>query len=76
MAELKPCPFCGGEVSLSKASDGTTLWWFVGRGRGHRPCRCRLFMESDSFVPTTPQEEKQLIKARLIEAWNRRAADD
>jgi hypothetical protein len=75
MAELKPCPFCGGSVSIAKAGDNGMLWWFVTRGNGEDRCRCRVFMESEDFQVHSPMEEKQLKRTNLIEAWNRRAED-
>ena len=76
MAELKPCPFCGGEVMIAKTSDCGQLWWFVTRATGTNKCTCRVFMESMCFYPETPQEEKQKLKQDLTEAWNRRNGND
>lgn len=76
MAELKPCPFCGGSVRIAKAGDNSMLWWFVTRGIGDDKCGCSLFMESDDFPINAPSEEKVQLKHDLIEAWNRRAEDE
>jgi hypothetical protein len=75
MAELKPCPFCGGKVRVAKTGDGDQLWWFVTRATEAGKCTCRVFMESMCFYPDTPQEEKQKLKRDLVEAWNRRAGE-
>ena len=61
MAELKPCPFCGG-----KAEVDTPTYWDGAKGRktyaiSCKSCRCR-----------TP-DYMGLVGA--IEAWNRRAED-
>ena len=75
MAELKPCPFCGGSVRVAKAGDSCMLWWVITRGKGDDRCRCRLFMESEDFHIKAPVEEKIQLKHDLIEAWNRRATN-
>ena len=78
MAELKRCPFCGGEVSIAKTSDDFgegLLWWYVTRGHGKNSCECRVFMESEQFHYRAPIEEKLKAKDELIVAWNRRAND-
>ena len=59
MAELKPCPFCGGEafaVNFTYAiTEGHWKMWSVDCPK----CRC----QSGDFV----------TKEEAIEAWNRRA---
>jgi len=69
---LLPCPFCGGEVSLSEMGDGGKHWYCITRGVGENPCKCRLFMESDQFYDVDPEIAKNDIKKKLIKAWNRR----
>lgn len=75
MAELKPCPFCGGSVSIAKAGDNGMMWWFITRGKGANPCKCRVFMESEDFAIREAVERKLKLKQDLIEAWNRRYAE-
>ena len=76
MSELKPCPFCGGEVRLAKTGDeDNQLIWFITRGVKENACRCRVFMESAPFYVDDPMEHKRKLKNELIEAWNRRADD-
>ena len=74
MAKLKPCPFCGGEVTIAETGDKITRWYFITRGNSKtgRNCNCRVFMESDEFVPYSDPFRK-IAKELLIEAWNRRA---
>lgn len=72
MAELKLCPFCGGEVAVAKAGDDSLLWWFITRGRGENKCTCRVFMESESFYADDMMKLKQQLKQNLIDRWNRR----
>lgn len=45
MEELKPCPFCGGEVSISYHGEKHRgYWWSINRGINKKTkCRCRLF---------------------------------
>ena len=69
--ELKPCPFCGGEVAIAlKGND--YVQWFVTRGFGENKCTCRIFMESDLFTKGDSDSDKNKVKNNLIEAWNRR----
>lgn len=74
--ELKPCPFCGGTVSISL--HGTRIseyWWSINRGLNDQTnCTCRLFMESDKFDYFNA-ERKEEAKKRLIEGWNTRKHD-
>jgi hypothetical protein len=76
MAELKPCPFCGGSVSIAKSGHNSMLWWFITRGGGRNGCKCRLFMESDDFPCNAPEFVKKRFKNELIEAWNRRVNNE
>lgn len=56
---LKPCPFCGGEASLSKLSaNEPSARWFV---------RC------DSTGCEINPFAWRGTRAKAIEAWNRRA---
>ncbi len=75
MAELKPCPFCGGSVMIAKGGFDGNTWWFVTRSTAENKCTCRVFMESEDFFYTAPIEEQRMRKKELIEAWNRRAED-
>ena len=72
MAELLPCPFCGGGVSIAKAGDKSRLWWFITRGNGENKCTCRVFMESEEFCVNDTMELKQRLKQDLIDKWNTR----
>lgn len=69
--EIKNCPFCGGEVSISEMGDEKKHWYLITRGTGENHCKCRLFMESDQFYDEDPEMVKNDIKKNLIEAWNR-----
>lgn len=72
MEELKPCPFCGGEVRIALIEDDDCKW-FVTRGLGDGACRCRVFMESRRFDRRYSDDDIDQIKRDLIDDWNRRA---
>lgn len=71
--KLKPCPFCGGEVTIALKGNKYEQW-FVTRGHGENKCTCRVFMESDLFPKDDSDWNKSKVKNKLIEAWNRRVA--
>ena len=77
MVELKPCPFCGGEVSMGLTGCGTINWLFITRGNSQtkKNCSCRLFMESERYFIGCLDSKEAAENARkeLAEAWNRRA---
>ena len=69
MTKLKPCPFCGKEVSIADMGG----FWTVTRGTEESTsCQCRVFMESDLYHD---MESKKKTKDNLIKSWNRRAED-
>jgi hypothetical protein len=77
--KLKPCPFCGGEVSMALTGCGSINWVFITRGNSEikKNCKCRLFMESERYaISTVEHEEKERIMSDLAAAWNRRVGDD
>ena len=62
MAELKPCPFCGGAVKIVLVGGG---WFWKHKdffNCGDTPCPIRW-------------NHKYETEAEAIEAWNRRAED-
>lgn len=71
--ELKPCPFCGGEVSIALFGDPEFgFYWKITRGISDNACTCRVFMESQLF---NDDEHGEFEKKQLVEAWNRRASE-
>ena len=76
MTELKPCPVCGGKVVIAETCCDSKMWMFVTRGRGDNKCKCRIFMESKTYLIDTPESKRQKIKKDLIEAWNKRYKED
>lgn len=59
--ELKPCPFCGGEVEIVRVGGGW-FWKHIG-----------VFETWDADCPIQ-FNRKYDTKEEAIEAWNRRAA--
>ena len=70
--ELKPFPFCGGEVAIAETGDQLTSWMFITRGNGKNGCKCHVFMESKPYSFDYSAADKEKIKKDLIEAWNKR----
>ena len=74
MAELKPCPFCGGKAIrhflVSRYGSGNTAQRIYeirdfGSGKGHIECqRCHIKQANDYSTMTSAER-----------AWNRRAND-
>lgn len=79
MEKLKPCPFCGGEVSIALTGCVTTNWFFITRGHSKdKPnCKCRVFMNSERYFIDCMDTKEAQERARkdLIKAWNTRAGD-
>jgi Lar family restriction alleviation protein len=80
MAELKPCPFCGGESAVAFASP----WFMLKRLHnryvfaGCRKCGCTTQLynaNNHTRSPILNDVHTQQAKERAIEAWNRRAED-
>lgn len=72
MTELKPCPFCGGKVTIA---DYDYCWSIIASGNEPNvSCGCRLFMESESFAKNDILA-KQRAKEKLIKKWNRRVSE-
>lgn len=65
MADLLPCPFCGGEAEVRPTYDRFTYQvdgWFAWC-RNHNDYEC----------PCAPQTMDYLTEADAVEAWNTRA---
>ena len=71
MSELKPCPFCGGEVGIFTMSDEERFWHMITRGI-ESACKCGVFMESMLFYDGESGEEQ---KTELIRKWNARVGE-
>ena len=73
MDQLKPCPFCGGEVAIALTGCSGIAHWIITRGRKENACRCRVFMESKRFiVELNGSFDGSKEREELIERWNRR----
>lgn len=68
MDNLKPCPFCGGEVTIAESSYRQTRWMYVTRGNKENRCNCHVFMESKTyyFDSSTRKESKPTLSKRGI----------
>lgn len=73
--KLKPCPFCGGEVTIALIGDKNTRW-FVTRGFGKNKCTCRVFMESEQMPRDASKWTRETIKRELAKKWNTRKPMD
>lgn len=67
MAELKPCPFCGGEAEEKYVKRKKLLAKFRYPYVTHVPYICCKVCSASSHVKWTRED--------AIEAWNRRAGD-
>ena len=63
MAELKPCPFCGGEAEIA---EGT----FDGKSTSY--VKCKKCWARGEFFFLSP---KYASNQKAVEAWNRRAGE-
>lgn len=59
MDKLKPCPFCGGKVTVSMHNNRFTEWWL---------CSCQKCHISQTG-------SKYTFRFEAVDAWNRRAID-
>ena len=64
MTELKPCPFCGGEVIMNSYPERK------GYGAVVECVCCLLQMQTINY------DTEEEAKRKVSEAWNRRANDD
>lgn len=63
MIELKPCPFCGGNVRMMHDADGTP---------NGIHCKCGAYTRF-LFMPKIIGETFGDVQDRIIERWNSRA---
>lgn len=76
-SELKPCPFCGGEVCLEIGYDDETPmeFWTIKSTKISGGCTCEdIFVESYYF--DEDGNEKEDAKQKLIKVWNTRKPID
>lgn len=73
--KLKPCPFCGGEVTVAEGSYRQTRWMYVTRGNKENRCNCHVFMESKTYYfdssEKTRKESKPTLSKRGISESNK-----
>lgn len=72
--ELKPCPFCGGQVRIAVTGFHSQKCMFITRGvdESKKNCTCNLFMESKGYSSSSPDNKVEKIKEELVKAWNKR----
>ena len=63
MAELKPCPFCGGKAKLILTTEDN-------RGRKYGYVRCGKDYPNCCVI-----QPSEILLIKAIEAWNRRDED-
>ena len=70
MNELKPCPSCGGEVSL----ESKYLWYSGGWGKSYISyhVECEKCGKKGGYSNTVDHPN---AKERTVREWNRRAGD-
>lgn len=75
MHNLRPCPFCGGAVSIAEKAYSKESVMFITRGVSStkKSCKCRVFMESEPY-PKKDCEAKDKARNGLVEAWNKRVS--
>ena len=71
MAELKPCPFCGGRARTVGLSHGAEIYFVICSDCEVEVCRSihNVSLADQIFL------DPDIIKNAAIEAWNRRAED-
>lgn len=69
---LKPCPFCGGKVTIAEMGNDEYGHYIVTKGFDDNKCTCRMFMESGQFEKSDKEEYKAMVREDLIKKWNRR----
>ena len=74
--KLKPCPFCGGTVTiiLDGITDLKKDWWEITGHASLCTCKCRVSMRSKIFTFGRNYKGNR-EKKELIETWNRRVKD-
>lgn len=81
MSELKPCPFCGGSVTLTVMigdwyEDGedtglSSYGWSILHSKHNRECSSTRGFSSEAFLDAACRESEE-AKQKLITAWNTR----
>ena len=81
MAELKPCPFCGGKAGIEQTAYGTTELNSCKLSFSIRCVKCGATAPTAyGYIAIKLAEDGELTawhddRTRAVEAWNRRADD-
>lgn len=67
MAELKPCPFCGGHAAIAREDDSDGLGMFLN-------VQCRVCRAETAQQYAGIGNDCPITYAEVRAAWNRRAA--
>lgn len=79
MAELKPCPFCGGEAELRHDSNELPfsevqdVFFVICKNCGCYPFK---FAGVNLFYTESGKKKAEELKQKAAEAWNRRADNE
>lgn len=71
--ELKPCPFCGGEVELSSISDYEGYYFDLAVTCNG--CGVDVVFDTEINCPKVEDFPEETVR-KAIEKWNRRATND
>ena len=73
MAELKPCPFCGGTAHTVGFKHGAEIYFVICGDCGAEMAR----RNGDEYIGDVDLFfDSEFVKNATIEAWNRRAEDE
>lgn len=76
MDNLKPCPFCGGEVEIESYVSNEPVT-FADAGFNIKCKKCRIgFSKSTRCLPGSDKEADEKVKQELAERWNTRKGGD
>lgn len=73
-SELKPCPFCGGEVEFLTTTLGefSSHHWIKGIQCKNADCKAQTLFFRGSFNVSDMSMPREIQKANIAERWNER----
>ena len=75
MAELKPCPFCGGEANVKHHSNNFIDWWEVECSNCHVSQNERYEYEFEAVAAWNTRKPMEAVVAELEKAESRELFD-